>query len=318
MIGRTNVGGGSGGTGATLVVSAPADVTVTATKDSKIYTRVANSDGIATFKGLSSGTWALSMSDSSHDPTTPVDVIITADYYVTLAFFSATISIKYPVGSTCKATHTDGTELTAPDTSGTWSCIVPSAGTWSVMCYDGADYDSSDNKKSASVEITSKGQSESVELSYALYIIENGVLNSDGFYANASGSTVASKNYFKISQSSPSPNHSWGYFGPVDLTGYNTLILHVPNNVLNFSYYGSGSSNYGGCGFGVLKDGSTPTQETTTPENYYVSTTRFSNPYYNKKYVIDVPELTGTYYVAFDFAPSGSEQYGAISNFYLE
>ncbi len=171
MIGRTNVGGGSGSTGATLVVSAPADVTVTAIKDDKTYTRVANSDGIATFKGLSSGTWALSMSDSSHDPTTPVDVIVTTDYYVTLAFFTATINITYPAGSTCKATHPDGTELTAPDTSGTWSCIVPSAGTWTVTATDGT------NTKSESVEITSEGQSVSVALSYALILFDNGLVD---------------------------------------------------------------------------------------------------------------------------------------------
>lgn len=184
MIGRTNVGGGSGDTGATLVVSAPADVTVTATKDNKTYTRVANSDGIATFKGLSSGRWALSIFDASHDPTTPVDVIIVADYNVTLAFFSAAINITYPAGSTCKAVHTDGTELTAPDTSGTWSCIVPSAGTWTVMCYDGASYESSTNKTSAEVEITSEGQSVSVELSYtpkgALYWVGDEVSNITG------------------------------------------------------------------------------------------------------------------------------------------
>ena len=223
----------------------------------------------------------------------------------------AVIGVTYPAGSVC--TCTDGTKtLTLKDTGGQGFFLIPYAAAWTVTATDGT------NTKAQSVEITSEGQSESVELSYALYIIENGVLNSDGFYANASGSTVASENYFKISQSSVSPNHSWGYFGPVDLTEYNTLILHVPNNVLNFTYYGSGSSNYGGCGFGVLKNGSTPTQETTTPEKYYVSTARFSNPYYNKKYVIDVPELTGTYYVAFDFVPSGIEQYGAISNFYLE
>lgn len=167
-IGRVNTGGG--GSGGTLIVTAPVGVTVTATKDGKTYNRIANADGIAKFKGLASGTWALSISDAIHDPTTPVNVIITADYAVTLAFFAATINITYPEGATCKATHTDGTELTAPDTSGTWACVVPSAGTWTVTCTDG------ENTKSESVEITSEGQSESVTLSYQLVLFdgENG------------------------------------------------------------------------------------------------------------------------------------------------
>lgn len=204
MIGRTNVGGGSGGTGATLVVSAPADVTVTATKDNKTYTRVANSDGIATFKGLSNGTWALSMSDSSHDPTTPVDVIVTTDYYVTLAFFTATINITYPAGSTCKATHTDGTELTAPDTSGTWSCIVPSAGTWTVTATDGT------NTKSESVEITSEGQSESVDLHYIFYIFKSGVGAKVELqtFEQANASVTIGTDSIKIIRSGPISNYS--------------------------------------------------------------------------------------------------------------
>lgn len=223
----------------------------------------------------------------------------------------AVIGVTYPAGSVC--TCTDGTKtLTLKDTGGQGFFLIPYAAAWTVTATDGT------NTKAQSVEITSEGQSVSVTLSYALYIIENGVLNSDGFYANASGSTVASKSYFKISQESAQPTHSWGYFGAVDLTEYNTLNLSIPDNVLNFSYYGSGSSNFGGCGFGVLKNGTTPSEETTTPEQYYVNTTRFSNPYYNKNYSIDISELTGSYYVAFDFAPSGNAQYGAISNFYLE
>lgn len=235
MIGRTNVGGGSGDTGATLVVSAPADVTVTATKDNKTYTRIANSDGVATFKGLSSGTWALSIFDSSHDPTTPVDVIITADYYATLVFFSATINITYPAGSACKVVHTDGTELYAPDTSGTWTCIVPSAGTWTVMCYDGADYDSSENKKSEVVEITSEGQSESVTLSYAFMLFDNGdqFLTVTGGWAvqNGSNSDASIKSdsiYIGCKNTSSSGQaHSAYTVNKVALNGYKTLKADI-------------------------------------------------------------------------------------------
>ena len=312
-----NMVGGGGGSGATLVVSSPVNVSVTVSKDDKSYTKNSGSLGSTTFKGLATGTWTVTISGNGQTATRTIE--ITADYAITIAFFSATINITYPANSTCVVADSGGQTVASDTNTGssakTWTATVNATGTYTVTA---TATDGSGKSKSQSVSITADGQSVSVALNYVLYIIKNGVLNSDGFYANASGSTVASENYFKISQSSASLNHSWGYFGPVDLTEYNTLILHVPNNVLNFSYYGSDSSNYGGCGFGVLKNGSTPSQETTTPEQYYVSTTRFSNPYYNKNYSIDVQGLTGSYYVAFDFAPSGNEQYGAISNFYLE
>lgn len=59
-IGKTNVGGGSGGT---LTVTAPAGVTVTVSKDGKHKTKVAGSDGIAVFKGLDSGVWNVAITE---------------------------------------------------------------------------------------------------------------------------------------------------------------------------------------------------------------------------------------------------------------
>ena len=80
----------------------------------------------------------------------------------------AFIVVTYPAGSTCTAS--DGTTtLTAPDTSGSWVCKVPNAGTWTVTSTNGTD------TATANVSITTEGQSESVELSYALYLIKDGV-----------------------------------------------------------------------------------------------------------------------------------------------
>lgn len=154
MIGRVNTGGG---TGATLTVTAPAGVTVTVTKDGKTKTKVADSSGLAVFKGLATGAWTLTITDGSQISTKTVSV--TADYSTVLAFFSATINITYPAGSTC--TCSDGTTtFTAPDTSGTWVCIVPKAGTWTVSCSNGTQSDSEN------VSITTDGQSKSIALSY--------------------------------------------------------------------------------------------------------------------------------------------------------
>lgn len=159
-IGKTNVGGGSGGT---LTVTAPANVTVTVSKDGKTKTKSSGTSGVVVFKGLASGTWTLTITDGSQTSSKPV--VVTADYSTVIAFFAATINITYPAGSTCTAT--DGTTtLTAPDTSGTWACIVPNAGTWTVTSTSGAETDSK------AITITTDGQSISVELSYALFLFK--------------------------------------------------------------------------------------------------------------------------------------------------
>lgn len=86
----------------------------------------------------------------------------------------AAIGVTYPAGST--VTCTNGTKtLTAKTTSGQWVFAIPEPKTlpetWTVTATDKAD---STKTKSQSVSITKEGQFESVELSYALVIIENG------------------------------------------------------------------------------------------------------------------------------------------------
>lgn len=157
--------GGSGGEGGTLKVNAPPLVAVTITnKAGKTKTKTANADGMAIFNGLASGEWNVTIVNSDGKPTT-ITADVQTEYTVTIAFFSATINITYPAGSTC--TCSDGTTtLSAPDTSGTWACIVPNAGTWTVTSTSGTETDSKD------VTITTDGQSTSVELSYALFLFK--------------------------------------------------------------------------------------------------------------------------------------------------
>ena len=127
-------GAGSGMTGATLTVTAPSGCTVTVSKDGKTKTKTAGADGVAVFKGLKSGQWTLTITDG--EQTAQKTVTITADYSTAITFFSATIHVTYPAGSTCTAT--DGvTTLTAPDTSGSWDCVVPNAGMWTVSTGNG-------------------------------------------------------------------------------------------------------------------------------------------------------------------------------------
>lgn len=157
--------GASGGEGGTLKVNAPPLVAVTITnKAGKTKTKTANADGMAIFNGLASGEWNVTIVNSDGKPTT-ITADVQTEYTVTIAFFSATIDITYPAGSTC--TCSDGTTtLSAPDTSGTWACIVPNAGTWTVTSTSGTETDSK------AVTITTDGQSTSVELSYALFLFK--------------------------------------------------------------------------------------------------------------------------------------------------
>ena len=155
--------GQGGGTGGTLTVTAPANVTVAVSKDGKTKTKNSGTTGVAVFKGLASGTWTVTITGDGK--TAQKTVTITTDYSTAIAFFSATINITYPAGSTC--TCTDGsTTLTAPNTSGTWACVVPNAGTWTVSSTSGTESDSK------AIAITTDGQSTSVELSYALFLFK--------------------------------------------------------------------------------------------------------------------------------------------------
>ena len=163
MIGRVNTGGG--GSGGTLTITAPANVTVTVSKDGKTKTKNSGTSGVVVFKGLASGTWTLTITDGSQTSSKPV--VVTADYSTVIAFFTATINITYPAGSTC--TCSDGTTtLSAPDTSGTWACIVPNAGTWTAAATDGVE------NTSESVSITTDGQIVAIELSYLLWLYKSG------------------------------------------------------------------------------------------------------------------------------------------------
>lgn len=101
----------------------------------------------------------------------------------------ALIVAEYPEGSLCTASNGSKT-LRAKGTSGSYVFKIPSAGTWTVSCTDGSQ------TASTAVTITTEGQSESVALSYALYLFK-----SDGAYSGtwearpwwASGGTSGTK-----------------------------------------------------------------------------------------------------------------------------
>lgn len=216
MIGRVNTGGGTGGT---LTVTAPANVTVTVSKDGKSKIKNSGTSGVVVFKGLASGTWTVTI--TSDGKTAQKNVVVTTDYSTVIAFFAATINITYPAGSTC--TCSDGTTtISAPDTSGTWACIVPNAGTWTVTSTSGTETDSK------AVTITTDGQSTSVELSYALFLFKPNAPSDiiAGEWEMPGNSTVTAEAELTVkSVNNYNSNRliSARTKGQIDLTEYSTL-----------------------------------------------------------------------------------------------
>lgn len=216
MIGRVNTGGGTGGT---LTVTAPANVTVTVSKDGKSKIKNSGTSGVVVFKGLASGTWTVTI--TSDGKTAQKNVVVTTDYSTVIAFFAATINITYPAGSTC--TCSDGTTtISAPDTSGTWACIVPNAGTWTVTSTSGTETDSK------AVTITTDGQSTSVELSYALFLFKPNAPSDiiAGEWEMPENSTVTAEAELVVkSVNNYNSNRSISARtkGQIDLTEYSTL-----------------------------------------------------------------------------------------------
>lgn len=182
-IGRVNTGGG--GSGATLVITGVAGDTCTISKDGKSKSKTFGSDGKATFKGLDTGTWTVTMTNSSGSTATRT-VTINADYTLTISYFSATIAVTYPAGSTCTCVN-GSTTLTAVGTTGSYTFTVPNSGTWTVSCTDGTD------TASESVSITADGQSKSVTLSYTFYLYDTGTKEVE--FGNNGGGNGHSENW---------------------------------------------------------------------------------------------------------------------------
>ena len=209
-----------GGAGGNLKVIALAGVAVTVTKGSKVKQKVADAAGVAMFTGLETGTWTVTLPADVSPPTRTVDIDV--DYVVVIAYFSATINITYPAGSTC--TCSDGTTtLSAPDTSGTWACAVPNAGTWTVNSTNG------DKSKSADVVITANGQSESVTLLYITYLFKDGETY-DSLTGGWQGTVNTEKQALQLTASAGKTASVWTQ-NKVDLTDYSSVSVKSDSNV---------------------------------------------------------------------------------------
>lgn len=301
MIFNMIVGAGNG-SGATLTVTAPANVSVTISKSGNTKTKTSDSNGIAEFIGLDSGTWSVKISNGSQ--TASKTVKITTDFSTSIAFFSAKISVTYPSGSTCTCTN-GSTTLTATSTTGSYTFTVTSTGTWTVSCTDGSKTDSE------SVSITNDGQSKSVTLNYATYLYKAG----DEYTATTGGLVEASSgdtSYWKYSnivkgtsniQFKCTDDRSVFYNilrtkNTINMSNYKTLKMKVTA----FTYSGGTQA------YGYL----TATKSTEYGHKEYAVGKKFNPGITDTIISIDVSSLSDKHYVTFGATFEGNDGTGSM------
>lgn len=274
--------------GGTLTVNAPAGCTATIAKETETRSEPVGSSGSVTFKGLSSGTWTVEITNGSQTATKTV--YVSTDYSVTMTFFSATIAVTYPSGST--VTCSDGvTTLTATTTTGSYTFTVPNSGTWAVTCTDGSSSDSED------VSITADGQTVSVTLAYGLYLYNNGAVSgytwtAEDDWDSGPYATIKDKGtYMELF----GDYNSYAMFrtkNKVNVSGYKTLKMQLTNASMNVEK--------NGIYFGLSSD--------TTVDGSGMSTkTKYSSFSGSKELSCDISAVTRSMYVALSVSTPDDE-----------
>ena len=285
-----NMVGGGGGSGATLVVSSPANVSVTVSKDDKSYTKNSGSLGSATFKGLATGTWTVTISGNGQTATKTI--AITADYAITIAFFSASINITYPANSNCVVTNSGGQTVASDTNTGsstkTWTATVGATGTYTVTA---TATDGSGKSKSTTVSITADGQSKSVKLTYETYYYNKGdkcTSVTGGWTKTGSGGSLE----FNTASMTLYANN-WGT--PIDASTVNQVSL-ADIKTLYFSV--KSATSYGAQGYPRIGVAATSNPNSLEPSQWVTSLTLSSSSAFTTV-SIDVSSLTGSYYIVF-------------------
>ena len=274
-----------GGSGATLVVTGVAGDTCTITNGTKTRTKTFGTDKKATFKGLATGTWTVKMTNGSKTSTRTIT--ITADYALTIAYFSATINVTYPAKSKCIIKNSSGTQVGSDTNTGTaaktWTATVGATGTYTVT----ATSASGDKTKSTTVTITADGQSASVTLAYD-YIIFSNETGLNSIYSDGGGGApveIGTDSSGKKTLTFTTDGYSrMSYLKPaIDLTDYTTLKI----------------SGYAVSADAYLAFWSKVPQEYDPSVVAKVVLSKGSSP---TSYAIDVSKLSGSYYLGAQYA----------------
>lgn len=292
-----------GGSGATLVVTGVAGDTCTITSGTKTYTKTFGTDKKATFKGLATGTWTVKMTNTTGQTATRT-ITITADYAITIAYFSATISITYPANSTCvvkdSSDVTVATDTNTTTSAKTWTVTVGATGTYTITA---TATDGSGKSKSTTVSITTEGQVVNITLSYLLMLYDAGNQYSDitgGWIAMPRTGYVTNDPIFNADNVVVEPTNSNGECGMVttnkiDLTDIKTLHFYLKSEgggswAGNPEYYPDDTQNAQAAGASTV--------QSARIDNYRMAAdVKISEMADYKDYPVDVSALTGEHYI---------------------
>lgn len=275
----------AGGSGATLVVTGVAGDTCTITNGTKTLTKTFGTDKKATFKGLATGTWTVKMTNGSKTSTRTIT--ITADYALTIAYFSATIKVTYPAKSKCIIKNSSGTQVASDTNTGTaaktWTATVSASGTYTIT----STATSGGKTKSTTVSITADGQSKSVTLAYD-YIIFSNATGLNSVYSDGGGGAPVEigkdSSGKKILTFTADGYSRMSYLKPaIDLTNY---------SILKISGYCDGGNAY-------LAFWSKVPLEYDPSVVAQVTLSNGSSP---SSYTIDISKLSGSYYLGAQYA----------------
>lgn len=291
MIGMTNAGGASG---CTLTITAPAGAAITVTNTAgKIKSKTVGANGIAVFRGLTDGTWTITISNGTDTATKTVQ--IKADYEADITFFTATLHISYPAGAVCKATN-GSTTLTAPDTSGSWDCTVDKAGTWTITAGDLTE----------TVTLNTTGEIKTVIV--ARWIVKNGVLTDIGLtnplISGRKVTQTQETGYVAIKNAAGGSVVGVASGQTFDLTAARKIVADIDVTAVGVS---SSYAQYNGINLVTSKAISSKDVTTSIGKmTAYLDADHIANTTGRKTLVLDVSGLTGSHYVGFAIGMKGA------------
>ena len=282
--------GGGGGSGGTLVVTSSGAGTVTVSNSilGKSHSKSVTAGGSVTFKGLKTGEWTVTLSNGAQTATKSVTV--NADYSVSIAYFSATISVTYPAHSTCTCSDGATTLIDTNDTSSpkTATFTVPYPGNWPITA---TATDGSGKSKSTTVSITADGQSESVKLTYETYYYNKGDLCNavtGGWTKTGSGGSLG----FNTASMTLYAN-LWGT--PIDASTMNKVNLA---NIKTLYFSVKSATSYDAQGYPRIGVATTSIPDSTQPSQWVTSKALSASSAFTT-ISLDVSSLTDSYYIVF-------------------
>ena len=284
--------GFKGRNGAALTITAPVGATVTVSKDGKSKLPKL-SDGTVVFKGLSTGTWTITITNGTD--TASKNVEIKADYEADITFFTATLHISYPAGAVCKATN-GSTVLTAPDTSGTWTCTVDKEGTWTVTAGDLTE----------TVTLNTTGETKPVIL--ARWIVKNGVLTDIGLtnplISGRNVTPTQETGYVAIKNATSNAVVGVASGQTFDLTAARKVVADIDVTTVGAS---KDYTQYDGINLVTSKAISAKDVATSIKNmTAYLDADHIANTTGRKTLELDVSGLTGSHYVGFAIGTKGA------------